>query len=141
MACGGGGGDTLGTTGSTFRATREREQVKGRRLNPRRRNTVSFVAGRMHTAWRHHWRVLPTSQGFRLIMRGTAECNARKTVDLEYPDRHAIWAQEVILHRHTIQAPRNGCTFSTALTIILETYLYVFTGGGVLQCHSTIQAP
>ena len=59
-------------------------------------------------------------------MRGTGECNARKTDDREYPKRQAICAQDVMLRRHRIHVPpvcRNGCTFSTVPMMMLETCL------------------
>ena len=52
-------------------------------------------------------------------MRGTAECNACKIVDREYPDKHAICAQAVILSKQEIQVCKKGCTLRTAPTMIL----------------------
>ena len=62
-------------------------------------------------------------------MQGTAECNTRKTVAREYPDRHATCAQDMMLSRHDIQELRNGCMFRTALTMMLEICLYAWKGG------------
>ena len=62
-------------------------------------------------------------------MRGTAECNARKTEDREYPERQDICAQDVMLMRHEIHVCRKGCTFRTAPTIMFETCLCVWACG------------
>ena len=58
---------------------------------------VSLVQGKTYVTWRYHCRVLSTSQGVQLNMQGTAECNARKTEAREYPEKHAICAQDVML--------------------------------------------
>ena len=50
---------------------------------------MSRVAGKKYTTWQHQARVLSTSQGVLLIILGTAECSARKTVDRGYPDKQA----------------------------------------------------
>ena len=34
-------------------------------------------------------------QGVLLMIRGSAECNVNKTVECEYPDTHATYAQDV----------------------------------------------
>ena len=86
----------------------------------RRKKTVSRVAGRKYTTWQHQPRVLSTSQGVLLIIRGTAECSARKTVDRGYPDKQANCAQEATLRRQLAQVCRNGCMLRTALTMMFD---------------------
>ena len=53
---------------------------------------VSRADGEQYTAWQHQVSVLSTTQGVRLMMRGTAKCNARSTLERENPDKQAIWA-------------------------------------------------
>ena len=64
-----------------------------------RKKIVSRIAGRIYVTCLHQCSVLSMSHGVRLIMRGTAECNARKTAEREYPDKHAIGAHVVMLSR------------------------------------------
>ena len=64
------------------------------------KNKVSRVHGKIYVAWQHHWSVLSTSHGVLLTTRGTAECTARKTVRLVYPDSTASCAKDVRLRRH-----------------------------------------
>ena len=61
------------------------------------KKSVSRVHGKIYVAWQHHWSVLSTSHGVLLMMRGTAECSARKTVLLVYPDSIASCDQDVRL--------------------------------------------
>ena len=50
---------------------------------------VSRVASKMYTTWQHQLRVLSTSHGVLVMIRGTTECSARKNVDRAYPDKQA----------------------------------------------------
>ena len=95
---------------------------------------VSRVAGSVYVTCMHHCSVVSTSHGVRLIMRGTAECNARKTAEREYPDKHAICAHVVLLSRQEIHVCRNGSTLSTTPTMMLDTRLLWHLG---LQRRST----
>ena len=69
----------------------------------RQKKIVSRVAGRVYVIWQHQASVLSKSHGVLLMMRGSAESNARKTVGREYPERHATCAEEVMLRRQAIQ--------------------------------------
>ena len=79
---------------------------------------VSRVAIKTYVTWQHQPSVLSKSQGVLLMMRGTAECNACKTVGQEYPERHATCAHEVMRRRQAIQLCRNGCTLRTTPTML-----------------------
>ena len=69
-------------------------------------------------------------------MWGTTECSVRKTVERENPDKHATYAQDAMLSRHAIHDLRNGCTFRTALTMMLEMCLWAWEGG---LCKVTVR--
>ena len=68
----------------------------------RRKKIVSRVAGSIYVTCLHQCSVLSMSHGVRLIMRGTAECTARKTAEREYPDKPAICAPVVMLKKQEI---------------------------------------
>ena len=106
--------------------------------------TVSRVAGKKYTTWQHQLRVLSTSQGVLLIIRGTAECSARKTVDRGYPDKQANCAQEATLKRQPAQVCRSGWMLRTALTMMFDMCLCAWAGGDCrvtvyLRCHVLVR--
>ena len=105
---------------------------------------MSRVAGKKYTTWQHQLRVLSTSQGVLLIIRGTAECSARKTVDRGYPDKQANCAQEATLKRQPAQVCRNGWMLRTALTMMFDMCLCAWAGGDCrvtvyLRCHVLVR--
>ena len=62
--------------------------------------------------------------------RGTAECNAHKTMGPDEPYILGNRGQEDMLNQHAIHEPTNGCTFKTELTIILDICFCACGGGG-----------
>ena len=64
------------------------------------KNKVSCVHGKIYVAWQHHLSVLSTSHSVLLMTRGTAQCSARKTVLLVYPESIASCDHDVRLRRH-----------------------------------------
>ena len=68
--------------------------------------------------------MLSKSQGVLLMMRGTVECNARKTVGREYPERHATCAHEACSPPVALlQVKIFSCCFNTNM-ISLQSFEY-----------------